>query len=389
MRGTIVRRGSTWTYWVDLPPDPVTGKRRQTTKGGFRTKRECQAALNEVLVALRSGVFVEGSRRTVRSFLMDEWLPAVRPPALRPGTWGTYRRLLDAYVAPRIGDVELQRLTPPQVSGLYRDLLANGRRRSPGPLEPKTVRNIHLVLHRALKDAVRWGYVIRNVVDVVDAPKWKQAELHIWSAEQLRAFLRHVRADRLYAAWLLIATTGVRRGEIAGLRWVDLDLERARLSVRRPRVEVEGTVYESEPKTAKGKRTISLDPATVTALSSWRTLQGQERSMVGPGYQESGLVFTKPDGAPIHPRRFSDWFEQHARAAGLPAIRFHDVRHSYASAALRAGVPAKVVSERLGHANISITLDTYTHVLPEQDAQAARNVASLILGEASDHESTR
>jgi integrase len=180
---------------------------------------------------------------------------------------------------------------------------------------------------------------------------------------------------------LLIATTGLRRAEIAGLRWSDLDLEHGRLSVRRPRVEVEGAVYESEPKTAKGKRTIALDPVTVAALGSWRDRQAEERLVVGPGYRESGFVFTKLDGDPIHPRRFSDWFEQRTRAAQLPAIRLHDLRHSYASAALRAGVPAKVVSERLGHANISITLDTYTHVLPEQDAQAAVSVARLILGD--------
>jgi integrase len=389
MRGTIIRRGSTWSYWVDLPPDPLTGKRRQTTKGGFRTRRECQAALSEILVALRSGSFVEGSRRTLRSFLADEWLPAIRPPAVRPSTWATYRRHLEAYVISSLGDVELQRLTPAQLSALYRELLTSGRRRTKGPLHPKTVRNTHLVLHRALKDAVRWGYVVRNVADVVDAPKAKQAEQQIWSPGQLRAFLAHVREDRLYAVWLLIATTGLRRAEIAGLRWSDLDLEHGRLSVRRPRVEVEGTVYESEPKTAKGKRTIALDPVTVAALGSWRDRQAEERLVVGPGYQESGFVFTKLDGEPIHPRRFSDWFEQRTRAAQLPAIRLHDLRHSYASAALRAGVPAKVVSERLGHANISITLDTYTHVLPAQDAQAAVSVARLILGDGDSSGSVR
>jgi integrase len=172
----------------------------------------------------------------------------------------------------------------------------------------------------------------------------------------------------------------MRRGEVAGLRWPDVDLEAARISPRRPRVVVNYEVVVSEPKTAKGRRSLALDPATVAALREHWTRQLEQRLAIGPRWQDSGLVFTWPDGRPIHPHRFSKWFEQHTGAAGLPKIRLHDVRHSYATAALAAGVPAKVVSERLGHANIAITMDTYSHVLPGLDAQAAGTVARLILG---------
>jgi integrase len=197
-----------------------------------------------------------------------------------------------------------------------------------------------------------------------------------------RAFLEHIRGDPLYAAWLLFATTGVRRGEVAGLRWPDVDLKAGRVSPRRPRVVVNYEVVVSEPKTSKGRRSLALDPTTVAALRERRARQLEQRLAVGPRWQDSGLVFTWPDGRSIHPERFSRWFEQHAREAGLPRIRLHDVRHSYATAALAAGVPAKVVSERLGHANIAITMDTYSHVLPGLDAQAADTVAQLILGDA-------
>ena len=166
-----------------------------------------------------------------------------------------------------------------------------------------------------------------------------------------------VRGDPLYAAWLLFATTGMRRGEVAGLRWVDVDLNAGRVSPRRRRVVVNYEVLVSEPKTAKGRRSLALDPATVTALREHRTQQLEQRLAVGPRWQDSGLVFTWPDGRPIHPHRFS-------------------------TAALAAGVPAKVVSERLGHATIAITMDTYSHVLPGLDAQAAGTVARLILGDA-------
>lgn len=377
MRGRIFKRGASYSYVVDLPPDPISGRRRQQKKGGFRTKRTCEAALNDVLNALRSGTFVESSKRTVRSFLEEEWLPAIQA-GLRPTTWETYRTHVAVYIAPTLGDVELQRLTPAQVGGLYRKLLSEGRRRRPGGLSPKSVRNTHVVMHRALRDAVRWGYVVRNVAEAVDAPKVKHEDMKFWTPAQLHRFLATVGNDRLSALWILFATTGMRRGEVAGLRWLDLDLEATRLLVRAPRVAVGKEIVVSQPKTAKGRRAVSLDKFTVAALAGWKERQAEERAQVGPGYQESGLVFTMIDGSPISPHLLTDWFEAWAKKADLPRIRLHDMRHSYASAALAAGVPAKVVSERLGHAHIGITMDTSSHVMPELDQDAADLVAGLI-----------
>jgi len=198
------------------------------------------------------------------------------------------------------------------------------------------VRNIHAMLHRALNDAVRLGYLVRNVADAVTPPRGASPELQVWTPQQLRAFLAHVRQDRLYALWLLVATTGMRRAELTGLRWADVDLDGARLSPRRPRVVVNYAVHESEPKTRMGKRSLALDPATAAALREHQARQEQERAEVGAAWTDSGLVFTRPDGVAIHPDLITDWFRRLARGAGLPPIRLHDVRHSYATAALAA-----------------------------------------------------
>lgn len=204
--------------------------------------------------------------------------------------------------------------------------------------------------------------------------------MKVWSPEQLRRFLDLVADDRLYAVWLLMATTGMRRGEVVGLRWSDVDLEAGRLSVVQTIVTVNREVLVSEPKTTCGRRSIAFDATTVAALRQLRRRQVEERMALGEAYQESGLVAVLEDGTPINPRLWTSWFVRHAAASGLPHIRLHDLRRSYATAALGAGIPAKIVSERLGHASIAITLDTYSHVLPNMQEQAAEQVAQLILG---------
>jgi integrase len=202
------------------------------------------------------------------------------------------------------------------------------------------------------------GHVTRNVADLAQPPRPAMPEMKVWDIEQLRAFLDSVRDDRLYAAWLLMVTTGMRRGEVLGSRWSDVNLDVGRVSVVRTLTVVRAQVLVSEPKTAKGHRAVALDAATVAALRVHRRQQREERLALAEAWVDPALVFTLEAGSQIHPTRFSKWFAQHAQRAGLPVIRLHDLRHSYATAALSAGIPAKVVSERLGHANVSITLDT-------------------------------
>jgi integrase len=385
MRGHVRKRGFTWTWYLDIEPDPLTARRRQQTKGGYTTKKACEDGLNEAIAKQRAGMLVRPSRRTMATFLVDEWLPTVRRRA-RLSTWANYRTNINVHVVPVLGGVELQRLSPDQLNAFYGQLLEHGRRDGKG-LAWKTVKNIHAMLHKALKDAMRWGYLTRNVADAVDPPQGLAPEMQVWTPEQLRRFLHQVRADELYAAWMLFATTGMRRGEVAGLRDLDLDLGAAHAAPRRPRVVVDYAVHLSEPKTYAGRRLLALDPATVAALREHlarRDTQRAELRALGVDGQATGLLFTFPDGSEIHPDLLTRWFKRHARRAGLPVIRLHDVRHTYATACLLAGIPVKVVSERLGHASVVTTLRIYGHVLPGMDRAAANTMATLILGDTTE-----
>lgn len=377
-------------------------ERRQQFRGGFRTKRDAQRALVDALSELGRGTYVDPRRQSLAEYLQDEWLPGRRPTTgagrrhrgqLGIGTWNDYRGIIETYVVPRIGAVRLDELTPAKLDRFYDEIEQTGGRNG-RPLSSKTVLNVHRLLHKALADAVRIGALTRNPADIVRAPSAPKASTDVWTVDELRAFLEHVADDRFYAAWLLFATTGMRRGEVAGLSWSDVDLDQARLRVTMTLGVVDGkATWKPRPKTAAGERTMSLDPATTEILRSHKRAQSESRLKTGPAWQSrqhdwlgqhrDDLVFTWPDGSLVHPERFSRWFREHCSAAGLPRIRLHDVRHTYATAGLataRGWHEVKVISERLGHASIGITLDTYAHVLPVADQEAADTLARAILG---------
>lgn len=368
-------QGRRWRIQYDLPPDPATGDRRRTTRRGFKTKREAEAALIEALGSVAQGTHVDHSTATLAEYLRA-WLAGAQ---VRPTTKARYRQSIEAHLLPHLGSIRLQSLTAENLDACYQELLKSGGRREEG-LAPKTIRNAHGTLHKALKDAVERGYVVRNVTSYARPPRVERPDMEVWAPEQLRRFLARVAEDRLYPLWLLYATTGLRRGEALGLRWTDLDLDCGRLSVSRPVTVVDGRAIVSEPKTAKGRRLIALDKVTTGALREHRARQARERLAAGPEWEDTGLVFCWEDGSLIHPRNPTRWIRELAEELGLPHIKLHGLRHSYATAALNAGVDVKVLSERLGHANTSITRELYQHVSPENDEAAAETAARSILG---------
>lgn len=267
---------------------------------------------------------------------------------------------------------------------LYALLLASGRKDAEGQgLSPRSVRYVHTILHRAFKDAVRWGRLVRNPCDAADPPRVAAAsspESVVWSPQELAGFLEHVRGDRLHATYVLLATTGARRGEVLGVRWQDLDLAAGTFAIRQTVINVNHEVLIGTPKTAQSRRTVTLDPFTVASLREHRQRQLVERLQMGAGRADLDLVFCRPDGGPLHPERFSRSFADHIRRAGLPKIRLHDLRHGWATMALTAGVHPKVVQERLGHSNVTITLSIYSHVTGALHSDAADKVAGLVFG---------
>ena len=304
---------------------------------------------------------------------------------MRPTTYRSYVQHVIFHIVPHIGSLKLEKVGGATLNALYAKLADSGKRDGKRGLSPRTVHHVHTCLHRAFRDAVRWGRLFRNPVDAADPPRVAgpgSREMKTWSAVQVRAFLEATKDDRLYPLWRLLCLTGMRRGEVLGVKWQDIDLEAGRLSVRRSLIPLGGEVIVSEPKTARGRRSIALDVETVEVLKAQAARQLAEQQQFGEAWTDSGYLCTKEDGEPYHPEVVSRYFRQAVRRAMLPMIRPHDLRHTHATLALQADIHPKVVSERLGHANISITLDTYSHAIPAMQEEAAERIAELVSGES-------
>jgi integrase len=372
MRGHAYKRGSSWTVVYDEQPDD-DGKRRQRSKGGFATKREAETFLTDTLGRIASGSYAVPSKLTVADFLEHEWIPAVEG-TLRPLSVQRYRSIIRLYIKPRIGSQRLQGLSGGTLNGLYADLERDG-------LSASTRRLVHAVLGRALRDAERWGRVPRNVARLADPPSRGRSRAEAWTARELRRFLDHVAGDRLAALWRLAATTGMRRGELAGLTWRALDLDGARLAVDQQLVPTRGGCTFGPPKSARSRRTVALDPQTVDMLRTHRETQLLERDFAGPAYTDRDLVFADALGGSTHPQRLTEWFSKHRKAAGVTTGSLHTLRHTAATLALTSGVPVHIVAARLGDSPTEI-LKTYAHLLPQSDELAAERIATALAATA-------
>ncbi|HWF57112.1 MAG TPA: site-specific integrase [Candidatus Dormibacteraeota bacterium] len=362
--------------WVAQATVDGGGRRRFYGK----TRAEANAKLQAALGAVRAGLPVPTDRLTVAEYL-DDWLTGASR-ALRPSTAATYERHIRLHILPTLGRLPIARLRPEQLDRLYAALLAKGLSRT-------SVQHIHAILRRSLSQATRRGVIARNPTDLVDPPGRDHPEMQVLSVDQARALLATARTGRyaeLEALYVLALTTGMRRGELLALRWADVDVVKRTLTVTGTLQRVKhsdgtSTLERARPKTKTSMRQIPLTAAAVDALKRHAQRQGQQRAVAGSEWTDTGLAFTNERGGAVEPRNLlSRSFAPLLSEAGIPHVRFHDLRHTAATLMAAQGVHTKVVSEMLGHASVGITLDLYSHVTPSMAQQAVTAMENLFDG---------
>lgn len=334
------------------------------------TREEVRRKLARALGAQEAGGLADGRGLSVGEFL-DQWLNEVAKPSVRAWTFRGYEVHVRRHIKPVLGRVPLERLEPVHVQSLMNRKLAEG-------LSPKSVRYLRGTLRTALNQALRWGLVARNAASLVDGPRVERPEILPFGPEEARRFLAAVKGHRLEALYTVALTMGLRQGEALGLRWQDVDLQMGYMRITKQLQRVSGVFELVDPKTSRSRRTIVMPPMVSASLRDHRERQQRERPSPAAEWNQFGLVFTRPDGHPLDGTVVTHQFHRVLDGAHLPQRRFHDLRHSCATLLLAQGVSARVVMEILGHSQIAITMNTYTHVIPELRNDAADRMESLL-----------
>ncbi len=374
MRGHIVKRyKNSYTIVLSVGRDPVTNKPRQqwvTVKGN---KKDAEKKLAELLHQIDNGIYIKPGKITLREFL-ERWLRDYAWANLAPRTAEGYEHIVRRHLIPAMGNVLLDQLKPETLQRYYTDKLEGGRCDGKGALSPRTVRHHHVILHNALDKAMKWGLLSRNPADAVSSPRCHRPEWNILNEDDIRTLLEAAKKTPYYALFYVAIFTGMRRSELLALRWSDVDLLLSQIYVTRTLHHLrDGSIAFRAPKTAKGRRMISLSPSVSSVLRKYKEGQKLDRAMLGISLKEDDLVYSDLKGKPLLPNTVTHAWIKLVRRTGLKGIRLHDARHSHASLMLKAGTHPKIVQERLGHSSVTITLDTYSHVTPGlQEAAAAR-----------------
>jgi integrase len=384
MKGHIKQRGErSWSIVIELPRDPITGKRRQqwhTVKG---TKRDAEKTLREIQYSLDKGTYVKPNQITVGEWLTS-WLQNYVFMNTSPRTLESYSEIVNKHLIPALGMVKLSQLEPQQVQSYYAKMLTKGRTDGKGGLSARSVIYHHRILSKSLSYAVKMGVTVRNIADAVDPPRAARVTMRTLSAIEVNQFLDAARENSHYVFFSTLLFTGLRRGELLALKWRNLDLGKGTLNVVETAYQLRNGEYIlKEPKTANSRRSVTLPQSLIELLKGYRADQELYRIQLGVSLNTDDFVFSNPDGSPLSPGSITLAFRRIIKKAGLRHIRVHDLRHTHATLMLSAGVHPKVVSERLGHASISITLDIYSHVLPGLQEAAAEKFDSIFSADVS------
>jgi integrase len=365
---TVGVRGTAYLVRVEFPPDPVTAKRRQRSKS-FKTKKEAEKALAAWLVEIERGTVIEPSKLSMGEML-GQWF-AVHRADLRPSSIALYETMLRRHIIPGIGSVPALKLAPQHLTAFYAEKRQRGKVNGTGGLSSRSVRILHNITREALDWAVKQQILARNVADAIDAPKFSYKEKRVWTADEARRLLDAATDHEWGPLYLVLLTTGMRRGECLGARWRDLDWQAGKLRIAQQVTAVRGQIVIGEPKTAKARRSVTLAPSCLAALKEHRASQLEGR-LKAPEWHDHDLIFCTSHGKPIHPRNIGRTLDRLCQVAGVPRLSVHQTRHTHTTLLFRDGQNIKMISERLGHSSVSVTLEVYAHLAENaQDAAAA------------------
>lgn len=388
--GGIYQRKDGSGTWIGKTryEDPDTGSRKEHFVYG-KSRKEVASKKKAFEDDLKKGA-LPNKGKIVLSEWLDTWLETYAKIGVRQNTYEGYKRIVEGHLKPTLGDITLKNLRPHHVQKMLNEKHSSGNLREKGqPLSPRQVEYIYAILHMALERALKNNLVVRNVCDAVDKPKKVKNEFIPWSIEQTNDFLSSVKGSRLFPLYMVAWGTGLRRAEILGLQWSDIDLARGNLTVRRALVRVKGGYKFQEPKTAKSRRIVPLPTAVISALKKWKSRQANEKIQWNakfidiepekrPVYNPLNMVFCNEAGEPTNPEFISRSFKRDLKRAILPDIRFHDLRHGHATMLLELGEDLKVISERLGHSTITLTADTYSHVSEKMQQEASSKLDNVL-----------
>ncbi|MGC0271717.1 tyrosine-type recombinase/integrase [Pseudactinotalea sp. Z1739] len=376
MRGGVVKRGRTWSYVV-RETDPETGRRRPRWVGGYPTRKAAVDARADAMSAMGKGTYVAPQDLTVGEWL-DRWMKA-HAMELKPSTAKSYRGNIERYLKPPLRHERMQTLSPSRLSVVFRDLYEQGGKGGK-PLSARTVEFARAVLRRSMQDAVLDRVISVNPVVGTKRPKVIKPRHQTWTGAQVHTYLGHAQGQRLFPLWALALATGMRRGELCALRWQDIDLEAAVVSVDRSVTQQGQERHYVTPKNYE-RRAVSIDPEAVAALRALKVQQTKDRLAWGKAWEDTeGLVFTWENGGPLLPDYVSRAFVTSQAGAGLPRLKLHEARHTHATVLLRELVPVHVVAKRLGHKDPSVTLNVYADSIPEDDTSAVDVYARAVHG---------
>lgn len=380
MKGYIRKRGSTWEYTVDLEPDVLTGTRKRKTKSGFRTKTECQKAMNALIYEIENGEYFEIEKSSLNDYLKN-WLSTYAKLNLAPKTYSSYKEIIDKYITPKLGMISLEKLKPLHIQNFYTCCLTEYK------LSGTTTLYCHRILHVALNQAIKWQLIKTNPCNMVNKPRKDRPEMNVLDTNEVDLLLNRIKDLSLYMPVLLAVTTGMRRGELCGLKWENVDLDNGILYVKSQLQLIDNSKQLMPLKTAASKRKIILLDHTIPILKVYKEKQEENKKIYGDNYNKENFVLSHIDGTPYDPdyitRNFARWMNTLSKELNIPKVRFHDLRHTHATLLLKAGANIKAVSERLGHTSVAMTLNTYSHLLPDMQMDAVTKLNELFISTRS------